>query len=91
VAFVVSRFGCRSYGGARVDGVRDLVGKLELGSGRLRAEAKLQVYVRVRPELPARVDRSNRTAPVASVSCVPRRNVLSSTGSTCRGATAAPS
>jgi hypothetical protein len=57
VAFVVSRFGCRSYGGARVDGVRDLVGKVELGSGHLRADAKLQVHVRGAALVPARIDR----------------------------------
>src|SRR3984893_12648441 len=44
--------------GARIDGVRDLVGKIELGGGRLRADAKLQVYVRGAARVPARVDRS---------------------------------
>src|SRR6267143_273622 len=42
---------------ARVDCVRDLVGKIELGGGRLRADAKLQVHVRCAALVPARIDR----------------------------------
>src|SRR5438876_3996518 len=44
--------------GACIDGVRDLVGKIELGGGRLRADAELQVHVRGAARVPARIDRS---------------------------------
>src|SRR5712671_3858802 len=48
--------------GARVDGVRDLVGKIELGGGRFRADANLQVHVRGATQVPARIDRSEPDA-----------------------------
>src|SRR6266480_6395039 len=44
--------------GARVDGVRDFVGKIELGGGRLRADANFQVHVWGAARVPARIDRS---------------------------------
>src|SRR2546422_7022003 len=44
--------------GACIAGVRDLVGKIELGGGRLRADAELQVHVRGATRVPARIDRS---------------------------------
>src|SRR5258705_3428275 len=49
--------------GAPVDSVRDLVGKIELGGGRLRADAKLQVHVRGAARVPTRIDRSESDGP----------------------------
>src|SRR5437867_11467964 len=43
--------------GARVDRVRDLVGKIELGGGRFRADANLQVHVWGAAQVPAWIDR----------------------------------
>jgi len=77
--------------GARVDRVRDLVRKIELCGGRLRADAKLHVHVRGPARVPARIDRSEPDGAGGVRELRARRNVLSSTGSTCRGAMAAPS
>src|SRR6266581_4665385 len=54
--------------GARVDGVRDLIGKIELGGDRLRPDANLQVHVWGAAQVPARID---RLEPHAAPSCQP--------------------